>query len=117
MLNFFAVGGYKLGKIIIEGKTKQIYEIPSNPDQCILLSKDRITAGDGVKAHDLEGKAVISTKTCAKVFDLLNQVGKNSFFLIIYHFLYFSFIFNFMYYYITAVLHASFLCFQIFDYI
>ncbi|XP_045468380.1 multifunctional protein ADE2 isoform X2 [Harmonia axyridis] len=66
---------YELGKVIIEGKTKIVYEIKNNPKECILMSKDRITAGDGVKAHNLEGKAAISTETCAKVFNLLNKVG------------------------------------------
>ncbi|CAG9770273.1 unnamed protein product [Ceutorhynchus assimilis] len=69
------VGEYKLGKLIIEGKTKQVYEIQSHPDQCLLLSKDRITAGDGVKAHELKGKAVVSNKTASKVFEILNSVG------------------------------------------
>ncbi|KAJ8985753.1 hypothetical protein NQ317_014406 [Molorchus minor] len=52
------VGGYSLGNLIIEGKTKQVYDVPSVPRHCILISKDRITAGDGVKAHDLVGKSV-----------------------------------------------------------
>lgn len=74
------VGNYKLGKLIIEGKTKQVYEIPSEQKHCILISKDRITAGDGVKAHDLAGKSVISNKTTCKVFEILNSVGvKTSF--------------------------------------
>uniref|UniRef100_V5GWK5 Multifunctional protein n=1 Tax=Anoplophora glabripennis TaxID=217634 RepID=V5GWK5_ANOGL len=74
------VGEFKLGKLIIEGKTKQVYDVPSLPGQCILLSKDRITAGDGVKAHDLVGKSVISNKTTCKVFEILNKVGiKTSF--------------------------------------
>lgn len=42
---------------------------------CVLQSKDRITAGDGVKSHALEGKAAISTATTAKVFQLLNEAG------------------------------------------
>ncbi|XP_066251304.1 bifunctional phosphoribosylaminoimidazole carboxylase/phosphoribosylaminoimidazole succinocarboxamide synthetase [Euwallacea similis] len=69
------VGEYKLGKLIIEGKTKQVYEIHSDPRKCLLLSKDRITAGDGVKAHELKGKAVISNKTTSKVFEILSSVG------------------------------------------
>ncbi|CAH1105573.1 unnamed protein product [Psylliodes chrysocephalus] len=74
------VGGYKLGSLIIEGKTKQVYDIPSSPGNCILVNKDRITAGDGVKAHDLVGKSIISNKTNAKVFEILNSVGiKSSF--------------------------------------
>lgn len=75
MANVTQVGEYKLGKLIIEGKTKQVYDLPSQPGHCILLSKDRITAGDGVKAHDLKGKAVISNKTSSKVFEILSSVG------------------------------------------
>lgn len=70
------VEGYKLGKVIIEGKTKQVYDLPEHPGLCLLLSKDRITAGDGVKAHDLAGKAEISNTTNGQVFRLLNEAGK-----------------------------------------
>lgn len=69
------IASYKLGKLLIEGKTKQVYELPQHPDNVLLLNKDRITAGDGVKAHDLSGKAAISNKTNAKVFEILNSVG------------------------------------------
>lgn len=65
-----------MGELIIEGKTKQVYDVPSLAGHCILLSKDRITAGDGVKAHDLAGKSVISNKTTCKVFEILSSVGK-----------------------------------------
>lgn len=41
----------------------------------MLLNKDRITAGDGARAHDLEGKAEISNQTNAKVFNILNKAG------------------------------------------
>lgn len=69
------VGGIKLGKLLIEGKTKQVYDVPSVPGHSILLNKDRITAHNGVRAHDLEGKALISNQTNAKVFTLLNRAG------------------------------------------
>lgn len=69
------VAGYKLGGLIIEGKTKQVFDLPDVPNQCILINKDRITAGDGVKAHDMEGKAAISNQTNAKVFNILNSAG------------------------------------------
>lgn len=69
------VGEYNLGNLIIEGKTKQVYDVPSLPGRCILLSKDRITAGDGAKAHDLVGKSIISNKTTCKVFEILAKVG------------------------------------------
>lgn len=73
-----SVGGYKLGKILIEGKTKQVYDLPDHQGLCLLLSKDRITAGDGVKAHDLQGKAKISNTTNGLVFGILNEAGKHS---------------------------------------
>ncbi|KAF7389984.1 hypothetical protein HZH68_011841 [Vespula germanica] len=66
---------YKPGKLIIEGKTKIVYEVMNDKGLCFIQSKDRITAGDGVKSHELEGKAAISTNTTAKVFQLLNQAG------------------------------------------
>lgn len=72
-LNF--IQDLKLGKLIIEGKTKKVYEIVGEPKLCLLESKDRITAGDGVKSHALEGKAAISTTTTVLVFKLLSQVG------------------------------------------
>lgn len=61
--------------MIIEGKTKAVYDLPSNAGLCLLLNKDRITAGDGVKKHDLAGKAAISNSTNAKVFSILNAAG------------------------------------------
>ncbi|KFM69550.1 Multifunctional protein ADE2, partial [Stegodyphus mimosarum] len=63
------------GALIIEGKTKKILEIVGEPDKILMVSKDRITAGDGAKAHDMEGKSVISTATTAKIFEYLNKVG------------------------------------------
>lgn len=69
------VAGIKLGKLCIEGKTKQVYDVPSMPGFTILLNKDRITAHNGVRAHDLKGKAQISNQTNAQVFTLLNEVG------------------------------------------
>lgn len=64
-----------MGKLIIEGKTKQVYDLPDHPDQCLILSKDRITAGDGARAHDLEGKAEISNSTNGFNFQILNASG------------------------------------------
>lgn len=66
---------FKTGKLIIEGKTKRVLELLDEPGMVILQSKDRITAGDGVKAHDMEGKAAISTATTAGIFEFLNAAG------------------------------------------
>lgn len=65
----------KKGPVIIEGKTKVIHEIVGDPSHVLVINKDRITAGDGVKSHDLEGKAAISNSTNAKVFTFLQQAG------------------------------------------
>ncbi|KAF8783023.1 Multifunctional protein ADE2 like protein [Argiope bruennichi] len=65
----------KTGALIIEGKTKRILEIVNDPNNVLMVSKDRITAGDGAKANDMEGKSVISTATTAKVFEYLKEVG------------------------------------------
>lgn len=58
-----------------EGKTKQIYDLPDNPGHVLLLNKNRITAHNGIRSHELEGKAEISNKTNAKVFEILNLAG------------------------------------------
>ncbi|XP_065363572.1 bifunctional phosphoribosylaminoimidazole carboxylase/phosphoribosylaminoimidazole succinocarboxamide synthetase [Calliphora vicina] len=73
-----SIEGYKLGKVLNEGKTKQVYDLPEQPGLCLLLSKDRITAGDGVKAHDLQGKSEISNNTNGLVFKILNEAGINT---------------------------------------
>ncbi|XP_066941679.1 bifunctional phosphoribosylaminoimidazole carboxylase/phosphoribosylaminoimidazole succinocarboxamide synthetase [Macrobrachium rosenbergii] len=68
------------GEVIIEGKTKVVHAIVGDPAHVLVLNKDRITAGDGAKAHDLEGKAAISNATNAKVFSFLQLAGiKTSF--------------------------------------
>ncbi|KAK8767955.1 hypothetical protein V5799_005264, partial [Amblyomma americanum] len=65
--------GLRLGNKVIEGKTKIVYELPDQPGNVVLVSKDRITAGDGARAHDLQGKAAISNATAASIFTLLNN--------------------------------------------
>jgi len=69
------------GKLVIEGKTKQILDLPKLPGCVLVQSKDRITAGDGARQHDLAGKAEISTATTCKVFELLNTVGVKTHFI------------------------------------
>jgi len=65
----------KLGKLIIEGKTKQVYELPNEKGNVFIQSKDRITAGDGARAHDMQGKAAISNQTNGFIFKLLSDAG------------------------------------------
>lgn len=65
----------KLGDLLIEGKTKRIYLHRESTEVVVVENKDRISAGDGARAHDLAGKAEIATKTNTLVFDLLNKSG------------------------------------------
>ncbi|ESO09736.1 hypothetical protein HELRODRAFT_186294 [Helobdella robusta] len=62
-------------KRLNEGKTKVIYELEEDPNLVLIHSKDRITAGDGARSNELEGKAVISTSTNVAVYELLNRAG------------------------------------------
>ncbi len=64
----------KLNKVI-EGKTKVIYENPDDPSTVIMLFKDDITAGDGVKHDIIEGKAYVDWKTNRDIFEFLNRKG------------------------------------------
>ncbi|ELU03401.1 hypothetical protein CAPTEDRAFT_168449 [Capitella teleta] len=69
-----------LGEKIIEGKTKAVYNIVDSPGLVFIKSKDKITAQDGAKSHDLAGKAAISTSTATKIFNILSKSGvKNHF--------------------------------------
>lgn len=63
------------GKLISEGKTKQIYQHDKNPNWVFIESKDRITAGDGVKSHEMKNKSEYSTRTNAAIFEFFNAVG------------------------------------------
>lgn len=61
------------GPLLAEGKTKQIYAYPGDDTLACMVSKDQITAGDGVRRNELVGKARWSTLTTANVFQLLND--------------------------------------------
>jgi phosphoribosylaminoimidazole carboxylase/phosphoribosylaminoimidazole-succinocarboxamide synthase len=69
------VGNYNLGDLLSEGKTKQIYALEDDKKHVLILNKNRITAHNGIRQHELEGKAEISNLTNAKVFEMLNSVG------------------------------------------
>ena len=76
--NFVLILELKLGSVVIEGKTKIVYDLPDRDGQVFIQSKDRITAGDGAKSHAMEGKAAISTSTTSSIFNLLNTAGNNN---------------------------------------
>lgn len=60
--------------MLIEGKTKQIWQLAEST-AVLVVSKDRITAHNGVHAHDLQEKAAISTQTTCNIFTILNEAG------------------------------------------
>jgi phosphoribosylaminoimidazole-succinocarboxamide synthase len=60
------------GPLLAEGKTKLIYAHPDDSTLAYMVSKDNITAGDGVRRNELTGKSRWSTTTTANVFRLLN---------------------------------------------
>ena len=59
------------GALLAEGKTKQIFAHPTNPDWAVVVSKDAITAGDGARRHIIPGKGALSGATTANIFTLL----------------------------------------------
>lgn len=71
--------GLKVNKLT-EGKTKIIYELVDRPSHVLIHSKDRITAGDGARSNELQGKASISNSTCSGIFALLKEAGMKSHF-------------------------------------
>jgi len=65
----------EIGEKLAEGKTKVICKVKDAAGMVVIRSKDRITAGDGARAHDMAGKSIISTSTNCSVFELLNKAG------------------------------------------
>lgn len=72
----------EFAKKLGEGKTKVILDLVKSPKEVLIVSKDSITAGNGLKASSfpipfifqkdsLQGKGVYSTITTSNVFRLL----------------------------------------------
>jgi phosphoribosylaminoimidazole-succinocarboxamide synthase len=60
---------------IARGKTKVLYEVPGQPAQLVVAQTDQISAGDGVRRHEIAGKGRLAAQTTARVFRLLNLCG------------------------------------------
>jgi len=63
------------GREITRGKTKILFEAETQPDLAVVQQMDAITAGDGARRNEIEGKGRIAAKTTARVFRLLNLCG------------------------------------------
>ncbi len=67
--------GLNKGRKLAEGKTKIIFEHPSDHSLVIVENKDDITAGDGARRNVIEGKGAIACATACNCFRLLNARG------------------------------------------
>lgn len=63
------------GTLLAEGKTKIVYAHPDDPTLVLLQHKDSISAGDGARRNEIEGKGALSGRTAANVFTMLNGAG------------------------------------------
>jgi len=63
------------GREIARGKTKILFEAEGKPELLVVQQMDAITAGDGARRNEIEGKGRIAAKTTARVFRLLNLCG------------------------------------------
>ncbi|MGA8100287.1 MAG: phosphoribosylaminoimidazolesuccinocarboxamide synthase [Candidatus Cybelea sp.] len=63
--------GIEIGR----GKTKILYENPGQPHQLVVAQTDSISAGDGARRHEIQGKGRLAAQTTARVFRLLNLCG------------------------------------------
>ncbi|HLX26083.1 MAG TPA: phosphoribosylaminoimidazolesuccinocarboxamide synthase [Candidatus Cybelea sp.] len=63
------------GTEVARGKTKILYENPSQPNQLVVAQTDNISAGDGARRHVIAGKGRLAAQTTARVFRLLNLCG------------------------------------------
>ena len=61
--------------VVIEGKTKIVYENPDDSSTVFMVFKDDITAGDGIKHDVIEGKALVDWQTNRDIFEYLNRKG------------------------------------------
>jgi amidophosphoribosyltransferase len=63
------------GPLLAEGKTKAVYAVRDDPALAVIVHKDDITAGDGVRRNLLPGKGKLSGRTTANVFRLLGAAA------------------------------------------
>jgi len=63
------------GPLLIEGKTKQVYEVRDRPNEVYVVNKDQITANNATSCHQMAGKAKCSNVTNAVIFEYLKDAG------------------------------------------
>ncbi len=64
------------GKLLAEGKTKKIWEVPTDESLVVIENKPDITAFDDPRfTKQFQAKATYATETTCRVFELLKQAG------------------------------------------
>ncbi|MDR3166445.1 MAG: phosphoribosylaminoimidazolesuccinocarboxamide synthase [Treponema sp.] len=63
----------KQGKLLYEGKAKQVYGVISREDLVIIHYKDDATAFNGEKKGQIEDKGVMNNKIASGLFELLEE--------------------------------------------
>ncbi|HXW51511.1 MAG TPA: phosphoribosylaminoimidazolesuccinocarboxamide synthase [Candidatus Acidoferrales bacterium] len=63
------------GAEVGRGKTKVLYQNPSQAETLVVVQQDNITAGDGAKRHTIAGKGRLAALTTSRVYRLLNAAG------------------------------------------
>jgi len=66
---------HSLGTLVIEGKTKKVFQIKGSSGLVAVISKDDITAGDGAKHDIIPDKGRLANATTSNVFRLLKACG------------------------------------------
>ena len=56
------------GREITRGKTKILFEADGKPELAVVQQMDAITAGDGARRNEIDGKGRIAAKTTARLF-------------------------------------------------
>lgn len=64
-----------IGRLVIKGKTKSVFENADNPKQVIIAFRNEITANDGEKREQMAEKDVIDCETNDNIFKLLVRRG------------------------------------------
>jgi phosphoribosylaminoimidazole-succinocarboxamide synthase len=70
--------GYQKGSLIYDGKAKKLYEVPGYPELVWQEFKDSMTAFNGQKKVDFEGKGQVNRNICTAIFRFLKKKGIKS---------------------------------------
>jgi phosphoribosylaminoimidazole carboxylase/phosphoribosylaminoimidazole-succinocarboxamide synthase len=76
MTNSCARANYEKGKLLAEGKTKEIWELLGEEGLVIVQNKDAVTKSDDPSlTRKFNTKGLCATETTCRVFELLNKAG------------------------------------------